>query len=189
MKLPWLASHLSPAPARYLGLAEYVTGALLGDERLALDGLGDRAAGAGHRQVGLQALELAGVDRQALPAVAAGGWTGLARAEGARRWPALAETTWHPATGDGAASNVGAGCITPDQVAINIGTRLAIRAVEPADQPTGTAQLARYLVDDHRSTGGAAFPGPATPVRLAAPGRPCPRARSSDCTVAGSRGW
>jgi len=31
VKLPWLARQLSPAPARYLGLAEYVTGALLGD--------------------------------------------------------------------------------------------------------------------------------------------------------------
>ena len=31
VKLPWLARQFSPAPARYLGLAEYVTGALLGD--------------------------------------------------------------------------------------------------------------------------------------------------------------
>jgi gluconokinase len=31
VKLPWLAGRLSPPPARYLGLAEYVTGALLGD--------------------------------------------------------------------------------------------------------------------------------------------------------------
>jgi hypothetical protein len=31
VKLPWLAGELSPAPARYLGLAEYATGALLGD--------------------------------------------------------------------------------------------------------------------------------------------------------------
>ena len=134
MKLPWLASHLSPAPARYLGLAEYVTGALLGDESASPS----MASGTGLLELATarwdsQALELAGVDEggPCRPSPAAGR-AGSGR--GARRWPALAETTWHPATGDRAASNVGAGCVTPDQVAINIGTSAAIRAVEPADQ-------------------------------------------------------
>lgn len=161
VKLPWLASHLSPAPARYLGLAEYVTGALLGDESASPS----MASGTGLLELATarwdsQALELAGVDERALPAVAAGGWTGRLGPEGARRWPALAETTWHPATGDGAASNVGAGCVTPDQVAINIGTSAAIRAVEPADQAGPLhRELWRYLVDDHRVVTGAAFSG------------------------------
>ncbi|HET7517638.1 MAG TPA: FGGY family carbohydrate kinase, partial [Actinomycetes bacterium] len=161
VKLPWLASHLSSAPARYLGLAEYVTGALLGDESASPS----MASGTGLLELATarwdaQALELAGVDERALPAVAAGGWTGRLGPEGARRWPALAETTWHPATGDGAASNVGAGCVTPDQVAINIGTSAAIRVVEPADQAGPLhRELWRYLVDDHRVVTGAAFSG------------------------------
>jgi gluconokinase len=161
VKLPWLAGQLSPAPARYLGLAEYVTGALLGDPSASPS----MASGTGLLELATaswdaQALELAGVDGHALPAVAPGGWTGRLGPEGARRWPSLAGATWHPATGDGAASNVGAGCVSPDQVAINVGTSAAIRAVEPADQAGPLSpELWRYLVDDQRVISGAAFSG------------------------------
>ena len=161
VKLPWLAGQLSPAPARYLGLAEYVTGALLGDPSASPS----MASGTGLLELATatwdaQALELAGVGERALPAVAEGGWTGRLGPEGARRWPALAAATWHPATGDGAASNVGAGCVSPDQVAINIGTSAAIRAVEPAAAAGPLhRELWRYLVDDRQVVSGAAFSG------------------------------
>jgi gluconokinase len=161
VKLPWLARELSPAPARYLGLAEYVTGALLGDPSASASiasgtGLLDLAAAAWDGQ----ALELAGVDERALPTVAGNGWTGQLGPGGARRWPALAGATWHPVTGDGAASNVGAGCVSADRVAINIGTSAAIRAVQPADQAGPLhRELWRYLVDDHNVVSGAAFSG------------------------------
>lgn len=161
VKLPWLAGQLSPAPARYLGLAEYVTGVLLGDPSASPS----MASGTGLLELATatwdaQALELAGVGERALPAVAEGGWTGRLGPEGARRWPALAAATWHPATGDGAASNVGAGCVSPDQVAINIGTSAAIRAVEPAAAAGPLhRELWRYLVDDRQVVSGAAFSG------------------------------
>ena len=161
VKLPWLARELSPAPARYLGLSEYVTGALLGDPSASPS----MASGTGLLNLAdaawdAQALELAGVDERALPAVAGGDWTGRLGPEGARRWPALAAATWHPATGDGAASNVGAGCVTPDRVAINIGTSAAIRVVEPADQAAPLhRELWRYLVDGGHVVSGAAFSG------------------------------
>jgi gluconokinase len=161
VKLPWLARELSPAPARYLGLAEYVTGALLGDPSASPS----MASGTGLLELATaswdaQALELAGVDQRALPAVAGPGWTGRLGREGARRWPALAAATWHPATGDGAASNVGAGCVAPDRVAINIGTSAAIRVVEPAARAGRLhRELWRYLVDDRRVVTGAAFSG------------------------------
>jgi gluconokinase len=161
VKLPWLARELSPAPARYLGLAEYVTGTLLGDPAASPS----MASGTGLLELATatwdeQALELAGVDAAALPAVAPGDWTGRLGAEGARRWPALAGATWHPATGDGAASNVGAGCVSPDRVAINIGTSAAIRAVEEADTAAPLhRELWRYLVDDRHVVSGAAFSG------------------------------
>src|SRR5829696_8931959 len=127
VKLPWLARELSPAPARYLGLAEYVTGALLGDSSASPS----MASGTGLLELATrawdaQALELAGVDEAAIPEVVPSDWKGRLGPEGARRWPALAGATWHPATGDGAASNVGAGCASPDRVAINIGTGAAI---------------------------------------------------------------
>jgi gluconokinase len=161
VKLPWLARELSPAPARYLGLAEYVTGALLGDPSASPSmasgtGLLDLATATWNAQ----GLALAGVDERALPAVAGPGWTGRLGPEGARRWPALAAATWHPATGDGAASNVGAGCVAPDRVAINLGTSAAIRVVEPADRAGPLhRELWRYLVDDRRVVTGAAFSG------------------------------
>jgi gluconokinase len=161
VKLPWLARVLSPAPARYLGLAEYALGALLDDPTVSRSmasgtGLLDLASAAWDAQ----ALALAGVDERALPAVAGPGWKGRLGPEGARRWPALAEATWHPVTGDGAASNVGAGCVSPDLVAINIGTSAAIRAVEPADQARPLHRgLWRYLVDDDHVVSGAAFSG------------------------------
>jgi gluconokinase len=161
VKLPWLAGQLSPPPARYLGLAEYLTGALLGDATASRS----MASGTGLLDLASatwdgQALELAGVDGGALPAVAQGGWTGRLGPEGGRRWPALADATWHPVTGDGAASNVGAGCVTPDRVAINVGTSAAIRAVERADQAGPLhPELWRYLVDDQRVVSGAAFSG------------------------------
>ena len=107
-----------------------------------------------------QALELAGVDERALPAIAPGGWAGRLGPEGARRWPSLAGATWHPATGDGAASNVGAGCVSPDRVAVNVGTSAAIRAVEPAETAAPLhRELWRYLVDDRQVVSGAAFSG------------------------------
>ena len=161
VKLPWLARQLSPAPARYLGLAEYVTGALLGDPSASPS----MASGTGLLELATatwdaQALELAGVDEQALPAIAPGGWAGRLGPEGARRWPSLAGATWHPATGDGAASNVGAGCVSPDRVAINVGTSAAIRAVEPADSAAALhRELWRYLVDGGHVVSGAAFSG------------------------------
>jgi gluconokinase len=159
VKLPWLARELSPA--RYLGLAEYVTGALLGDPSASPS----MASGTGLLELATrawdaQALALAGVDEAALPEVAPGDWTGRLGPEGARRWPALAGATWHPATGDGAASNVGAGCVSPDRVAINVGTSAAIRAVEEAGKAGPLhRELWRYLVDDRRVVSGAAFSG------------------------------
>jgi gluconokinase len=161
VKLPWLARECSPAPARYLGLAEYVTGALLGDPSASPS----MASGTGLLDLAdaswdAQALELAGVDERALPPVAGPGWTGRLGPEGGRRWPALAAATWHPATGDGAASNVGAGCVSADRVAINIGTSAAIRVVEPAGQAGPLhKELWRYLVDDGHVVTGAAFSG------------------------------
>ncbi len=159
-KVPWLARTVSPPPARYLGLAEYVTGRLLGDEGASIS----MASGTG--LLGLEtmawspeALDLADVGPGALPEVLAPGWTGRLRPEGARRWPALAGATWHPVTGDGAASNVGAGCVTPEYANVNIGTSAAIRAVHDDPGAPLHRELWRYRVDERRLVTGAAFSG------------------------------
>jgi gluconokinase len=161
VKVPWLAAEITPPAAAYLGLAEYVTGALLGDRSASPSmasgtGLLDLAAVDWHPD----ALALAGVGREALPTLAGHGWTGRLGPEGARRWPALAEATWHPVTGDGAASNVGASCVTPDRAAINVGTSAAIRVVHrPEEAGALHRALWRYLVDDRRQVTGAAYSG------------------------------
>src|SRR5262249_37354288 len=55
------------------------------------------------------------------------------RAEFATRWPALARIPWMPALGDGACSNVGAGCATGDRAALMVGTSGAMRVCFAAD--------------------------------------------------------
>jgi gluconokinase len=60
--------------------------------------------------------------------------------EWAQRWPALRETPWLPAVGDGAAANIGSGCDSPERVALTVGTTGAMRAVvEPnlSQMPSG----------------------------------------------------
>src|SRR4030095_3314915 len=98
VKLPWLARELSPA--RYLGLAEYVAAALLGAPRrppstASGPGLLPRATAAWDAR----ALELAGVDERALPAVAGAGWTGRLGAGGARGGAGPGAAPRGPATG------------------------------------------------------------------------------------------
>lgn len=45
----------------------------------------------------------------------------------AKRWPRLANAKWFPAIGDGAADNIGAGCVTKSKAALMIGTSGAMR--------------------------------------------------------------
>ncbi len=160
VKVPWLARILGPAPVRYLGLSEYVTARLLGEPGASIS----MASGTGLLDLETmswndEALDLAGVGPEALPEVLPQDWTGLLAPEGARRWPALAEARWHPVTGDGAASNVGAGCVTPEHANINIGTSAAIRAVHDDPRAALRRALWRYRVDADRLVTGAAYSG------------------------------
>jgi gluconokinase len=76
----------------------------------------------------------------------------------ATRWPALNRVLWLPAVGDGACSNVGAGCASPKHFALMVGTSGAERAVwsPPADFfiPRG---LWCYRVDEQRVAMGGAL--------------------------------
>jgi gluconokinase len=46
------------------------------------------------------------------------------------RWPALRERPWFPAIGDGAAANIGSGCIGHDRMALTVGTTGAVRVAQ-----------------------------------------------------------
>jgi gluconokinase len=72
------------------------------------------------------------------------------RPEFARRWPALARVPWLPALGDGACSNVGAGCVTPARAGLMIGTSGAMRVCFPAESVAIPDGLWCYRVDGRR---------------------------------------
>ncbi len=79
------------------------------------------------------------------------------RPEFAGRWPGLAEVPWFPAVGDGAAANIGSGCISSRQVAVTMGTTSALRAVLTAAPERLPAGLWCYRVDRERSLLGGAL--------------------------------
>jgi gluconokinase len=82
--------------------------------------------------------------------------------EYASRWPALATIPWYPAIGDGAAANVGAGCVGPARMALTIGTSAAMRIIvaEPNNNAGGTELPERiwsYRLDRRRQVIGGAL--------------------------------
>ena len=77
----------------------------------------------------------------------------------AKRWPALRDVPWFPAIGDGAAANVGSGCVSHERIALTIGTSGAIRVIVD-DVPKVPAGLWLYRVDRKRALlGGATSEG------------------------------
>jgi gluconokinase len=79
-------------------------------------------------------------------------------AEFAARLPALRDVPWFPACGDGAASNVGSGCVGPDRLALMVGTSGALRLMDPgAGKETAPWGLWRYRWDRRRPLIGGAL--------------------------------
>jgi gluconokinase len=84
-----------------------------------------------------------------LPAIGDEPGEGLAP-EWAERWPKLAGLPWFPAVGDGATSNLGAGCDTAERAALMVGTSGALRVLERAPAPEPPEQLWCYRLDAER---------------------------------------
>lgn len=76
----------------------------------------------------------------------------------AKRWPRLANANWFPAIADGAADNIGAGCVTRSKAALMVGTsgamRVAYAGAPPKKIPAG---LWCYRVDRTRVVIGGAL--------------------------------
>ena len=76
----------------------------------------------------------------------------------AKRWPRLANAKWFPAIADGAADNIGAGCVTKSRAALMIGTSGAMRVAylgePPENIPSG---LWCYRIDRKRVIMGGAL--------------------------------
>ncbi|MER7457370.1 gluconokinase [Micromonospora sp. NPDC126480] len=161
VRLPWLRDRVDGRVARFAGLAEYVLGALLDAAPMSVS----QASGTGLLDLRTldwdpEACELAGTGPAELPELAPAGWRGRLRPEYARRWPQLARAWWAAPIGDGAASNVGSGCVDPGRAAVTVGTSAAVRLVQavPAGAPLPrlAPRLWRYRVDhDHVVTGTA----------------------------------
>ncbi|MCS7055483.1 MAG: gluconokinase [Thermoflexales bacterium] len=109
-------------------------------------------------------LDALGIARAQLPPIAQDDdrLEGL-RPEWAARWPKFAAARSHPPIGDGAAANVGSGCVNPSRVAVTIGSTAAMRVVrrcEPGEPYCLPPSLWAYRVDHaHELIGGATTEG------------------------------
>jgi gluconokinase len=129
-KLRWLADT-QPTVARrvrrWLSFGEYLYWRLFGEARCSLSmasatGLFDQHT----RTWDPAVLAAVPVDAARLAPLGDAPLVGLRRAYAAR-WPTLAALPWYPAHGDGACSNVGAGCVDADRWALMVGTSGALR--------------------------------------------------------------
>ncbi|MBD0370179.1 MAG: gluconokinase [Pyrinomonadaceae bacterium] len=78
--------------------------------------------------------------------------------EYARRWPGLRDARWFPAIGDGAANSIGAGCTSPQFLALMIGTSGAMRLMFEGEPPINLPRgLWCYRADRRRVIVGGAI--------------------------------
>jgi len=76
----------------------------------------------------------------------------------AKRWPRLAKAEFFAAVGDGAADNVGSGCVTRSTAALMVGTSAAMRVAYAGDPPdTIPDGLWCYRIDRERVIVGGAL--------------------------------
>jgi gluconokinase len=144
---------------RWVSFGEFLVERLTGHNRLSVS----MASGTGlmnaHTCLWDDELLLAiGIEQNQLGDIAKLQEISTARSATVERWPKLKDVPWLLAVGDGACSNLGAGCTTPDNFALMIGTSGAERVVstpiEPFQIPWGTWC---YRVDEHRIVLGGAL--------------------------------
>ena len=149
-KLRWLA-RTRPAGAervaRWGSFGEYLELRLFGEAGTSVS-MASAAGLLDQEQVRWdpEALAASGIDPRALFPIAdrRDARRGL-RAPWSSRWPTLRGAAWFPAIGDGAASNIGSGCVDPHRMALNVGTSAALRVVGAA--VTAPRGLWRYRID------------------------------------------
>jgi gluconokinase len=144
---------------RWLSFGEYLHLVLFGEARASVSmasgtGLLDQAALAWDRPT----LDVLGIGPETLSPIVDldAPFRGL-RAPFAARWPALARLPWLPALGDGACSNVGAGCTTPERAALMVGTSGALRVLVPGRPVAPPPGLWCYRLDAGRRVVGGSL--------------------------------
>jgi len=82
------------------------------------------------------------------------------RSKYAKRWPNLSKLPFYLAVGDGAAANVGSGCVEPGQIALSLGTTAALRTVSTEKLLSVPPGLWSYRITaDRHLIGGATTEG------------------------------
>lgn len=161
-KLTWLRktrSHVFARATSWCGFAEYLLLRLTGRWQSSLSmasgtGLLDQRAASWDADM----LAACAVSPEQLPPIDDTSVTGLTE-EFRARWPTLVRVPWLPGVGDGACSNLGLDCATPDRIALNVGTSAALRLVTEAPGPVPEG-LWHYRVDRTRHlVGGATSEG------------------------------
>ncbi len=180
-RLWWLREHGAATVRevrRWMSFGEYLGLRLFGELRTSVSmasgtGLFDQWA----RRWDPGILQVLGLDPTALGPIVDldRPFRGL-RPEFARRWPGLARVPWLPALGDGACSNVGAGCTTPARAALMVGTSGAMRVCLTAESVAIPEGLWCYRVDSRRlllggslSNGGSVYAWLTDTLRLPPP--------------------
>jgi gluconokinase len=120
--------------ARFVGFGDYLFERLTGELRTSLCmASGTGLLGLRSRAWDAEGIAALGVEPEQLPTVSDEPVGGV-----------------HPALGDGACSNVGAGCVEPRRAALMIGTSGAVRIVRPDDGSPPRRGLFRYRLDERR---------------------------------------
>ncbi|MCX6018965.1 MAG: FGGY family carbohydrate kinase [Chloroflexi bacterium] len=166
-RLTWLARtrpEIFARSAHFVSLADFLIRELTGDlctgvSLAAWTGMLDRHT---RDWDAIWPTEL-GVSHQRLPRILCDDEDGpMLTAKCAARWPWLRHARACAPLGDGAAANVGSGCVDRSRIAVTIGTTAAMRIVAPASiaaQPLPPA-LWNYFVDgSHALIGGATTEG------------------------------
>ncbi len=146
-KLSWLAEtdpETFGSAARFLSFSDYLYLRLVGEGPTSVS----MASGTGLLDVGnrcwdAELLDVLGLDPRRLPPIS--------------DEPVGAGEPWFPALGDGAASNVGAGCLTRRRAALMIGTSGAYRTVFEAESATPRPGLFLYRLDADRFVEGGSL--------------------------------
>ena len=144
-KLSWLR-RVQPDvfrdAARFLSFSDYLYSRLAGSAVTSLS----MASGTGLLRLDGgwddELLDAVGVDPERLPEI-----------DGR---PVGDDEAWFPALGDGACSNLGAGCVTPDRAALTIGTSGALRTLLERKQ-VPRDRLFLYRLDERRFVEGGAI--------------------------------
>jgi gluconokinase len=162
-KLLWLKKERSELCVRtrcWLSFSDYFFLRLFGDTRTSVS----MASGTGvFNQIKCEwdreMIAGLGISPDQLPQIAGPGET-LQQLSGdyASRWPPLDGVAWFPAIGDGAANNIGAGCVDSSRAALMIGTSGAMRVLFAGNPPAALPpELFCYRADRDRIVIGGAL--------------------------------